>query len=348
MVDKPSRIPLWSRKSARRIGVLLTVLTLFFVYGYLAMIRMPGDSHRGPLAPLTAEEAALRDELRRDVSTLAAEIGNRNVESYDALVKSADFLERSLTQAGYAVRRMGYPVLGRTCDNLEVEIPGTDRAAEIVVIGGHYDSVVQCPGANDNATGAAAVLALARRFAGKKPARTLRFVEFVNEEPGHFQTEDMGSLVYARACRQRNDQVVAMLSLETMGYYSDAPHSQTYPFPFSLFYPSVGNFVAFVGNYGSRDLVRESIRSFRRHARFPSEGAAVPDFFPGIGWSDHWSFWQVGYPGAMVTDTAPFRYPHYHSFEDTVDKIDFDRFARVVAALEKVVDDLVNPRVPPK
>jgi hypothetical protein len=108
-------------------------------------------------------------------------------------------------------------------------------------------------------------------------------------------------------------------------------------------YPATGNFIAFVGNYGSRRLVRQVVGSFRRQAEFPSEGGAVPGFLPGIGWSDHWSFWQEGYPALMVTDTAPFRYPHYHRVTDTPDKLDYDRTARVVSGLEAVVRELAGP-----
>jgi Zn-dependent M28 family amino/carboxypeptidase len=152
----------------------------------------------------------------------------------------------------------------------------------------------------------------------------------------------MGSLVYARQCRQRNENIVAMLSLETIGYYSTAKGSQKYPFPVGLFYPSRGDFVAIVGNRANARLVRRCIASFRRQASFPSEGAALPGRLPGIDWSDHWSFWQAGYPGIMVTDTAPFRYPHYHTEQDTPDKLDYERLARVVAGLDKVLEDLAN------
>ncbi|MBI3270202.1 MAG: M28 family peptidase [Planctomycetes bacterium] len=303
---------------------------------------MPGKSHSGPLPPLTPAEATLRDDLRRDVEELAGRIGERNVPKYAALAEAADFLEASLARPGHRVARQSFPVAGRRCDNLEVQVTGAGRADEVVVVGGHYDSVLGCPGANDNGTGAAAVLALARAFAGRAAPRTLRLVEFVNEEPGYFQTEEMGSLVYARRCRAKGEKVVAMLSLETIGYYTDAPGSQSYPFPLNLLYPSVGNFIAFVGNVWCADSVREMVGSFRRHTRFPSEGAAPPAFLPGVGWSDHWSFWQCGYPGVMVTDTAPFRYPHYHTEQDTPDQVDYERTARVVAGLERVVAELTG------
>ena len=196
------------------------------------------------------------------------------------------------------------------------------------------------PGANDNGSGPAALLELARAFAGARPARTLRFVAFVNEEPPHFQTDAMGSLVYARGCRERGERVVAMLSLETIGYYTDAPGSQNYPFPLGLFYPSEGNFLGFVGNTASEQLVFDAIGSFRRHTRVPSEGGVLDERLPGIGWSDHWSFWQMGYPAIEITDTAPFRYAHYHEATDTPDKLDYDGFARVVVGLERVIADL--------
>lgn len=305
-------------------------------------VRMPGKSYRGQMPPLTAQEIDLRDALRRDVEKLAGEIGERNVWRYRALAAAADFLEASLAKHFYDVCRQGYEVAGVTCYNIVVEIQGADRANEIVVIGAHYDTVEGSPGANDNATGAAAVLALAHLLARKKTSRTLRFVEFVNEEPPYFQSPDMGSVVYAKHCRNRGEKIVAMLSLETIGYYSDEKGSQHYPFPFSLFYPSTGNFIGFVGNTSSADLVRKVVASFRQHAKYPSEGGALPSAVPGIGFSDQWSFWQQGYPAVMVTDTAPYRYPYYHTRNDTPDKVRYDHMAKVVAGLERVVADIVG------
>jgi Zn-dependent M28 family amino/carboxypeptidase len=185
------------------------------------------------------------------------------------------------------------------------------------------------------------MLALARRFAGRKTEHTLRFVAFVNEEPPYFLSGEMGSLVYAGRCKARGDKISAMISLETIGYFSDAPDSQIYPSRLlSAFYPKVGNFIGFVSNVHSRTLLRRAIALFRKHAKIPSEGAALPWFIPGVSWSDQWSFWKHGYPGMMVTDTAPFRYPHYHSANDTPDKLDYDRFALVVSGMEKVIQGL--------
>lgn len=240
-------------KNGQYRAALLRVTVLSMILGVLiswacAMIQMPGKSFRGQLPPLTREEVALRDALKRDVEKLASEIGRRNYAYYNGLVAAADFLKTSLAQAGYQVQQQGYAIDNQTYYNIEVEIRGLDRADEIIVIGGHYDSVSTSPAANDNGTGAAATLELARLFAGKKPSRTLRFVEFVNEEPPFFCTENMGSLVYAKRCRERKEKVVAMLSLETMGYYSDEIGSQKYPPPLGLIYPLQGNFIGFIGN----------------------------------------------------------------------------------------------------
>ncbi len=307
------------------------------------MFRMPGKSHRGPLPALTETQAGLRDALKRDIETLAGEIGERNLYRYDKLLEAARYIEDSLAEAGYEVERQAFEVNGKTCVNLAAEITGRNRAGEIVVVGGHYDTVPGCPGANDNGTGVAATLVLARVMRDLDPERTLRFVLFVNEEPPFFQTPTMGSWVYARQCRQRQENIVAMLSLETIGYYRQEKGSQRYPMAgISLFYPSTGNFISFVGNVGSRRLVRRVVGAFRRHASFPSEGGALPGGIPGVGWSDHWAFWREGYPALMVTDTAPYRYPHYHEPSDTPDKIDYDRTARVVAGLQDVLEELAN------
>jgi Zn-dependent M28 family amino/carboxypeptidase len=165
----------------------------------------------------------------------------------------------------------------------------------------------------------------------------------VNEEPPYFLSGEMGSQVYARRCKERGDNISAMISLETIGYFSDAPNSQTYPSPgLGLFYPKVGNFIGFVSNVTSRALLRRVIAVFRKQAKIPSEAASLPAFVPGVSWSDQWSFWQQGYPAIMVTDTAPFRYPYYHSSNDTPDKLDYDRFTLVVSGMEKVIQELAK------
>ena len=155
-------------------------------------------------------------------------------------------------------------------------------------------------------------------------------------------TDQMGSNRYARACRKRGDDIVAMLSIETIGWYDDTPGSQKYPDGLGAVFPDRGNFIGFVSNVRSRRLLREVIGHFREHTSFTSEGGSLPGVVPGISWSDQWSFWQHDYPGLMVTDTAPFRYPHYHEPTDTPDKLDYERMARVVEGLQRVVRHLAE------
>ncbi|MEW6430052.1 MAG: hypothetical protein AB1730_00980 [Myxococcota bacterium] len=170
----------------------------------------------------------------------------------------------------------------------------------------------------------------------------MRFAFLINEEPPWFETPRMGSEVAARAARAAGDDVRAMLSLETMGSFDDAGGAQRYPWPFSRFYPSTGHFLAFVGDSGSRDLVRECVRVFRAHATLASEGTALPRVVEGAGWFDHAPCWRAGYRAVMVTVTAPFRNPHYHRATDLPPTRDPERLARAVQGLTAVVDELAR------
>ncbi len=310
------------------------------------MIRMPGQSYSGSFLPLTEEENEVRNYLQAHVKKLAGEIGERNFWHLEALGVAADYIETVFRQIGYSVGIQEFSVQVKSMKNLEVEIAGVSRPAEIVIVGAHYDSVVGSPGANDNATGAAAVLEISRMLSQQTFSRTVRFVAFANEEPPFFLTKDMGSRSYARRSRERGENIVAMFSIETISYYSDEAGSQHYPFPLSFFYPNTANFIGFVGNISSRNLVYQSIASFRQHTSFPSEGVAAPGWMTGIGWSDQWSFWREGFPGIMITDTALFRYDPYHTRDDTPDKVDYERTARVVSGLARVVVDLAGPVTP--
>ena len=289
------------------------------------MTHMPGKSWSGVLPPLTMEQARLADRLRKHIAVLSEEIGERNLWRDGTLDATADYIEETLQAMGYAVTSQAYTVQATSVRNLEAVLSGTSLAEEIVLIGAHYDTVSESPGANDNASGVAALIEIARLLAAKPLARSVRFVAFVNEEAPFFYTWKMGSHRYARRAHERGDTITAMLSLETIGYYSDANGSQQYPNPvYAWLYPSTGNFIGFVGNLASRKLVRQCLGAFRRHSAFPSEGIAAPGRMMGIHWSDHWSFWQEGYTAVMVTDTALFRYPHYHASTDLPERIDYE------------------------
>lgn len=327
----------WRRLALRWLAVLLLL-----ALGGSYVLRMPGHSHSGPLKPLTDGERQTRDRLAAHVERLAGDIGERNMWRRESLAAAAGYIEAEFRALGFAVASQTYRVSSPAGDarNLEIEIAGTGEAGEMVVVGAHYDSVLGSPGANDNGSGVAALIELGRMLRDTRFPRGVRLVAFVNEEPPFFTTGEMGSQVHVRRARERGERIAAMLSLETIGYFSDAPGSQQYPAPLGWIYPDTGNFIGFVGNLRSAALVRRCVDLFRRSADFPSEGGAFPGLIPGVSWSDHASFWEAGYPALMVTDTAFYRYPHYHSAEDLPQQLDYGRMARVVHGLAGVVAGL--------
>jgi Zn-dependent M28 family amino/carboxypeptidase len=325
-----------------RMLAIASALPMLFLAIWLFTVRMPGTPFEGPLPALTPPQHALAQRLRRHVQVLAGEIGERNQGHALALERAASHLDSVFHHLGYTVHRQTYAARGRAYANLEVEIRGSVITDEIVIVGGHYDTAPDAPGADDNASGIAAVVELARAFAGSAPERTLRFVAFSNEEPPSFPSADMGSRHYADAAAARGEHIVAMLSIESIGYFDVERGSQRYPFPLNLAYPNAGDFIGFVSNLASRPLLRRAIATFRAHARFPTQGAAAPWWVPGVWWSDHWAFWRNGFPAIMITDTAPYRNVFYHTRDDTPDKLDYPRMARVVDGLTAVVHDLVS------
>jgi len=279
--------------------------------------------------------ATLADRLRRHVNTLAGEIGERHVWRPKALEAAARYIEAEFSAVGYEVASQAYETHGVSCRNLEVTVPGASKA--IVLAGAHYDTVAGSPGADDNASGVAGLIEIARALRPLQPACAVKLVAFVNEEPPFFFFGEMGSKVYAEAARRRGDDIRAMLSLEMLGCYSDARGSQAYPPFLKWLYPDRGDFIAFVSNLRSRGVLDEVVRAFRAGSDFPAERLASPGFVPGVSWSDQLSFWRAGYPAVMVTDTAFYRYPHYHQPTDTPDRIAFPEMARVVDGLAKAI-----------
>jgi hypothetical protein len=321
---------------------VLAALVAFMAFAVWFVAAMPGERHRGPLPPLAGEDRQLAGTLRAHVVAIASE--EHNVRRPEALERSARYIEATLAGIGYAVRRHEFETLGAKVRNLEVARTGPGDGKRVVVVGAHYDSAQGATGADDNGSGVAALIELARALRDFQPGDGLeiRFVFYVNEELPWFGTENMGSNRHAEGLAREGREVVAMMSLETIGWYSPLPGSQHYPFPFNLLYPSTGDFIGFVANPRSRALVRRIVASFRRHAAFPSEGAVGLESIRGISWSDQWSYWRRGWPAVMVTDTALYRNPHYHSLTDMPETLDYESLARVVRGLEGVVRELAT------
>ena len=283
-----------------------------------------------------------RQRLERHVIRLALEIGPRNSYHHSALQAAAAFVEASLAEIGHVPIRQPYETRGQSFANISAEMTGADRREEIVVVGAHYDTDKDSPGADDNGSAVAALVELARHFAHRPTSRTLRFVAFTNEEAPFTRRKDMGSRVYARACRQRGDNITAMICLESLGYYSEEPGSQWLSLG-GLLLPRRGDFLALVANGRSRKLLARVVETLgRQHGPLPYRPLVLPTNIPGAWSSDHWSFWREGYPALMVTDTAPLRNRYYHTRQDTPDKVDFKRLDQAVNDLKAVIADLVS------
>ncbi|HEX8613246.1 MAG TPA: M28 family peptidase [Telluria sp.] len=313
--------------------------TLFNTTLMAAAFTLPAAS--AGAAPLPDLPTRLATHVRAIASS------EHNTGTPAALEKAALYLEATLAAQGYAVRRDEYVYDGHKVRNLEVSIANTATGKQperVYIVGAHYDSAPGTPGANDNGSGTAAVLELARMLKGVVPApgNELRFVLFVNEEPPYFGGPGMGSRHHARALKASGQNVKAALILETIGYYSDAKNSQSYPPGISAFYPNQGNFITFVGTLGSAGLVRRTVSAFREASTFPAEALAAPSFVKGVTWSDHTSYNLEGYEALMITDTAIMRYPHYHTSADTPDKLDYASMAKVVEGLSKVTTAMIK------
>jgi Zn-dependent M28 family amino/carboxypeptidase len=294
------------------------------------------DRYENAVTPVMA--ASLEGHVRE----LAGEIGERHVFRPRSLVAARDYIRRCWQAEGYAVETQEYEAMDVPCTNLSITLPGTRLPGQVVLVGAHYDTVRGSPGADDNASGVAALLELGGRLSACRSSRTIRLVAFVNEEWPFFYGGKMGSAVYARAARQRNEDIRAMFSLEMLGCYIDESRSQRYPPFLGRGRPNRGDFIAFVANLSSRPLLDSALAAFKASTDFPVEGTATFGWLPGVSWSDHLSFWRVGYPALMITDTAFFRYRYYHSPEDTPEKLDYARMAVVVEGLAEMLIRLAD------
>jgi len=285
---------------------------------------------------LLADREGLTARLRAHVQYLAGELSERSPFQYENHEQARLYIERIFAEAGYVIRHDTYEVAGRAYRNVVVEKSGR-QSGNILVVGAHYDTVAGTPGADDNASGVATLLEVARLLRNLTHELTVRLIAFTLEEPPHFYSARMGSRVHAKKCRERGDRIAGMISLEMVGYYDTSEGSQYYPFPFMRrFFPNRGDFVAVAGNFRSRRLVRRVARLLSQTNRIPVVHIALP-FVPGVGLSDNWSFWREGYPALMITDTAFFRNGNYHGPSDLPETLDYARMAALAEGLGHAV-----------
>ena len=337
-------LPFVKKKALIVLGVL-TVLLLFLFFSYWYLIQCEGKWSGEPMEKKGEFNLTkIQQELESDLAFIQG-LGPRNSmneKNYIQLLKCEAWIEQRWKSLGYTVKNHTFSFDGKEYSNLEIEIRGRVAPSEIIVISAQYDTLPDSPGANNNGSGMAILFGLSSLLRNFTPDRTIRLIEFVNEENPFFGTEKMGSFQYAKRCRQQGENIRVMLSLDALGIYRDEPGSQKLPLPFSMFYPDRGNFLAFIGNLNSRKYVIEATRGFKKGSSFPIEAGVVPEWIKAADWSDHRSFWQFGYPGIMVTDTGGFRSPSHTTQEDTMEKLNFEAMSRIAIGMYTSVVHLTS------
>ncbi len=271
---------------------------------------------------------------------LAREFGFRSYRNAERLERAADFIFDQFGSFGYQVTRQSFLFRGKTYYNVVAELTGKSFPGKILVVGAHYDSVHTTPGADDNASGIAGLLALSRLLAGTPLNKTVRFVAFALEEMPTYRSSKMGSYQYAQGLHGKGEQVEGMICLEMIGYFSDRDGSQHYPVPFfKLRYPTTGNFIAIVGTMKSKKFTARVASDFQKGTDLPVVALNAPPIVIGIDFSDHWSFGKFGYPACMVTDTAFYRNLNYHGPTDIPETLDYERMAKVVDGLKVAIEE---------
>jgi hypothetical protein len=319
------------------IGLLLLLALLLSAFLLYSVMKIKGS----PSLVIPPAQGVKNMMLYRHVEKLAVHIGSRSVYEYDKLTAAKQYIVSSLKAMGYTPVLQDFSYQGKVFSNIIALLPGKTLPEEVVVIGAHYDTVAGTPGADDNASAVAALLEMCRLLKDHSPDRTLKLLFFALEEPPVFRSESMGSFVYASDARNRQEQIRAMVCLEMLGYYSDKEGGQSFPLPFmSLMFPSTPNFIAVVGNLSSRGLVNQVADSIRKSSSVPAETLSTAGFVPGVDFSDHLSFWKMDYPAVMITDTAFYRNPNYHTAADKIDTLDFGRLASLLDGLLRMAKDL--------
>ncbi len=276
--------------------------------------------------------------LRGSVEKLCSDFTPRSYRDVRNLDRAADWIADRLRDSGLEVELQEYRIETAMYRNVIARRAGSDPSAGAIVIGAHYDAYGDMPGADDNASGVAVLLELARTLPDVQHRRTHYLVAFSTEEPPYFGTDDMGSYVFARQLRRRGVDVALMVALVLVGFYSDEPGSQRFPSAaFRLLYPGRGNFIAVIGDLKAGPGIERAKRGMRAGGKLPVHSLRAPMSTGFVHLSDHWSFRRLGFSGVLVTDTAFMRYPHYHQPEDTPEKLDYERMAELVKSLHGIL-----------
>jgi hypothetical protein len=284
-----------------------------------------------PSEPARVDAAALEQHVRE----LAVNLHPRSFENFANIERAGDYILAAFIATGAETEVQKFAVQGSLYRNLIVRFG--PREGPVLVIGAHYDANGGTPGADDNASGVAGLLELARLLGANPPPQPVELVAYTLEEPPYFRSASMGSFQHAQALVNSGRRLRLMMSLEMIGYFRDEPDSQQFPVPgLELLYPDSGNFIAIVGRFGDFGATRRVKALFRGATDLPVESMNAPAKVPGVDFSDHVNYWHFELPAVMVTDTAFLRNPHYHQASDTPETLDYPRMAKVVQAVYAV------------
>jgi len=326
----------------KMIGSILFITILLAVFLIYSVLKIRSSASISVSRPTSTHVGDVH-QLYTHVEHLSVTIGSRSIYEYDKIEDTKRYIVSCLKTFGYIPTLQNYDYEGKTFSNIIVSIPGVKYPDETVIIGAHYDTVYGTPGADDNASAVAVLLEVCRALKSISPGRTLKLIFFFLEEPPVFRTEHMGSYVYAKEAKARNENIKAMICLEMVGYYSDKKDGQTFPLPLmNMMFSTTPNFIAVVGNLKSRNLVDKVKNSLLKVSPIPVETLTSVSFVPGVDLSDHRSFWKMGYPAVMITDTAFYRNPNYHTENDTIDTLDFNTMADLLKGLLQAAKDLTD------
>lgn len=301
-----------------------------------------GEGSGAPRPPATDELQDLAADLEQSVRELAMDVGQRNVRRSGSLRNAGEWLGRWLGSMGLEPTFHDWTVGGQRCSNIEVVFPGGISRDEIVVIGTHYDSYRSSPSANATASGTVALLQLIDRMKDKSFSRTVKFVFFCNGERPQQGTEDAGPVQYAKAAKERGENIVGVLTIGSVGAWSNEPDSQDYLFPWNLMWPSTGDFVSIMGNPGSRELVERATTAWKTSCSLPLVSGSVPSWVPGIQAGDHDAFQAEGFSAILLSDTGAARYEDIRTVYDQFHRIDYEGLARLVLELEDFLPAFVR------
>ena len=332
----------WQSQAERRRRIIrfMLLVALIFLLLLIAVwfwVTQPLLSRATTNSERTVDPSRLEAHVRK----LSVELTPRDASHIENLDQAAAYIKEEFSQTTVHVSEQAYRVQDRSYRNVIAQFG--PESAERIIIGAHYDAAGPLPGADDNASGVAGLIELARLLARQQPPLRVELVAFSSEEPPHFRTTAMGSSVHAESLRQQNVRVRAMFSLEMIGYFSDTRNSQFFPISLlNAFYPSTGNFIGVVGRFSDGLLARRTKAAMRNAAPLPVYSINAPRFVPGVDFSDQLNYWRAGYNALMITDTAFYRNRNYHTAQDTAEKLDYVRMAMVVEGVYAAVSDLAR------